>query len=164
MILYVHAYNNTGGSVEVLFAESDATGLESTSLVEAPVSVRGDNTESLTVIVVPLTIDMYLANPGMYRNSCDHIITDAATHNTDSAEGKTKCMHTGTSWLARGGFHLEITYKGAWQFHLHQYPLIICPIHISLSLSLSLSVSLPNSPAKFSIVYTHKCEHRKLGV
>ena len=76
------------GSVRLLFGESDATGMESASLAEAPVSVQGDNTEILTVIVIPLTRDMYLANPGMYRNSCDPIITDAATHNTDPAEGK----------------------------------------------------------------------------
>lgn len=75
--------------MEVLFGESDATGTESASLVEAPVRVQGDNTKILTVIVIPLTKDMYLANPGMYPSSCDSVITETGIN---PAEGKCRYM------------------------------------------------------------------------
>ena len=74
----------------MLFAESDASGSESNAVVTAPVRVEGDNTENLTVIATPLTVAQYQADPGRYRNSCDSIIQDAATHNLNPAEGE--CM------------------------------------------------------------------------
>ena len=82
---FIHAYILLGGSVTLQFAESDATGMESASLVEVTVRVQGRSTEILTVNVIPLTKDMYLATPGMYRNSCNSVISDAAIRGIDPA-------------------------------------------------------------------------------
>lgn len=58
-------------------------------MVTAPVRVQGDNTESFTLIAIPLTVAQYRADPGSYRNSCDAIILDPTDQrSTDTAEGE----------------------------------------------------------------------------
>ena len=76
--------SSPAGFATVLFAESDAPGIESSAAATAPVQVQGDNQAEFTLIVVPLTVSQYLAQPATYDNSCDRVIERT---NNDPAEG-----------------------------------------------------------------------------
>ena len=70
--------------MNILFEELDAAGLESSSVVNAPVRIEGDNTENFTLIATPLTAAQYTTDPSAYGNNCDSLITDSSI---DTAEG-----------------------------------------------------------------------------
>ena len=78
----------TGDSqtVELTFADSDKRVLESASDETTSVRVRGVARENLNVVITPLTVAQYQANPGRYQNRCD--IAVATSSVSDSAEGK----------------------------------------------------------------------------
>ena len=70
----------------MLFADTDVRGSEDKSAVSASVRAEGgDNTHNYTVMVIPLTVAQYQAEPYTYGNSCNSII--AAT-SLDTAEGE----------------------------------------------------------------------------
>ena len=73
-----------GGSITVLFTESDVSGSESTKFnMTAPVRVTGNNDGPVTLVVVPLTVNQYSNQPEMYGRSCDMANNSVA----DPAEG-----------------------------------------------------------------------------